>query len=269
VAVLIVLLFLTAPLAWIPNAALGVILIASSFGLLDFKGMWRLRHLNHQEFWICVATLLGVLIIGVMPGIILAVALSIIRFLTQVARPVDQQLGCIEGRDGFYELSDYPDAKPMPGLLLYRFESPLTFFNADYFRQRVKTLIDNAKNPVHWVVIDTISMGDIDVTGIFTLIELGKTLDKQNMKLVLTGRTRRIIKLLDGWTAREDIQLRFFPTRRGALAAFYEDEAQRAQQEQEASDQSKPPYSAVQGNLQSISNILPNKALNDDPAKTP
>ena len=266
-AVLIVLLFLTAPLAWVPNAALGVILIASSFGLLDFKGMWRLRRLNHQEFWICVATLLGVLIIGVMPGIVMAVTLSIIRFLTQVARPVDQQLGCIEGRDGFYELSDYPDAKPLPGLLLYRFESPLTFFNADYFRQRVKTLIQQAQHPVHWVVIDTISMGDIDVTGIFTLIEMGKTLEKQNMKLILTGRTRRIVNMLDGWTTREDIQIRFFPTRRGALAAFYEDEAQRAAKEQETTDTSDTAYTNQANGLRSISNFLPNHAGNEDASK--
>ena len=233
VSILIVLLFLTEPLAWIPTAALGVILIASSYGLLNFAGMWRLQHLNKQEFWISIATLISVLVVGVMPGIIIAVSLSIIRFLTQIARPADQELGCIEGRDGFYELTDYLDARPTPGLLLYRFESPLTFFNADYFRQRIYKLVEDSKEGVQWVVIDTVSMGNIDVTGVFTLIELSKMFEKQGIKLVLTGRTRRIVNMLDGWATREEIQIQFYPTRRGALAAFYENLAQQKGRDQE------------------------------------
>ena len=226
-SILCVLLFFTRPLAWMPSAALGVILILASVSLLDFKSLWRVRKLNKTEFWIAVSTIAGLQIIGVMPGILLAVLLALMHFLAQVARPADQELGYIDGQEGFFELEDYPAARPLTGLIVYRFESPLTFFNADYFRKRIIQLVDRAETPVYWVVIDTISLGDIDVTGVLTLTELGQTLYARNITLAMAGRAKRTQRLIDDFAPPNCRQILFFPTRLAALSAYCDDMAAR------------------------------------------
>ncbi|AOY00840.1 SulP family inorganic anion transporter [Jeongeupia sp. USM3] len=218
-ALLLVLLVLTKPLAVLPIAALGAILIASAIGLMDLRGLIALRRYSRAEFNIALATLLGVVIIGVMPGILMAVGLALLRFLAQIARPSDQLFGRIGGHDGFYELAHYPDAKPVPGLLIYRFESPLTFFNADYFRQRLQALV-HEQQP-RWVVIDAVSIGDVDLTGAMAVRELQKQLAERGIVLALAGRTAQMLEWLrQRGIAVESTGIRFYPSRHAALAAY-------------------------------------------------
>ncbi|RRJ99173.1 SulP family inorganic anion transporter [Opitutaceae bacterium TAV3] len=217
----LVLLCLTRPLAWLPVSALGMILLCASWGLLDLPSLWRLRGLDRGEFYIGATTLAGVLVIGVMPGILLAVSLALLRFLSRVARPTDQRLGRIAGRDGFYEIAHHGEARSVPGLLFYRFESPLIFFNADYFRERVMRLVEGEETPVKWVVIDAVSLSEVDLTGAFAIRTLVKELEVRGMVLAIAGRTAQA----RAWLQRNHVELasnmRLYPTRHMALAAYF------------------------------------------------
>jgi high affinity sulfate transporter 1 len=220
-SILLVLFLFTKQMAYIPTAALGAILIGSALGLMNFREILDLRRYSMAEFRIALATLVGVVVIGVMPGIVLAVMLALVRFLSRVARPTDQELGQIPGHDGFYELAHYPEAKAIPGLLIYRFESPLTFFNADFFRQRILHLVGISRQPVKWVVIDTVSITDIDVTGMFAMRRLSEELTARNVKLALAGRTAELKEWLQVRGMRvEDTRLSLYPSRHIALAAY-------------------------------------------------
>ncbi|MCL2297815.1 MAG: SulP family inorganic anion transporter [Proteobacteria bacterium] len=220
-AILLVLLVLTSPLAHLPKAALGIILIFSAIKLTDFRIYTKLREASVSEFRIALATLLAVVLIGVMQGILLAVLLALLRFLMRTARPVDFRLGLIESQGDFYELEHYPDAKEIPGLLFYRFEASLIFFNANYFKQRVTDLIETSETPVRWVVIDGRSINNIDLTGALMLYDLSKTLAARGVVLALTGRSEKIMK----WMRMQrgdntSLPVRLFQNRRLALEAY-------------------------------------------------
>ncbi|MDR1304320.1 MAG: SulP family inorganic anion transporter [Verrucomicrobiales bacterium] len=220
-AVLLVLLLLTGPLALIPVAALGAILIGSALGLMNFRELANLRRYSRAEFYIAVATLAGVVLVGVMEGIVLAVTLALVRFLLRVARPTDNVLGLIPGHDGFYELAHYPAARAVPGLLIYRFESPLTFFNADYFRQRVAQLVAAAGGPVRWVLLDAVSITDSDVTGMLAVKRLEAELRAQRIRLAVAGRAAEFAEWLRQRGLRTaDVNITLFASKHEALAAF-------------------------------------------------
>jgi len=220
-AILLALLMLTSPLAYLPTAALGVVLIFSAAGLANFKIFAELRNVSVSEFRIALVTLLAVVFIGVMPGILLAVLMALIRFLMRTARPVDYRLGLIESQGDFYEMEHYPEAKDVPGLLFYRFEASLIFFNAGYFKQRVTEMVETSETPVRWVVIDGRSMNNIDLTGALMLYDLNKQLAKRGIVMALTGRTEQIRKWIrmqpdDG----KSQPVRLFENRRRALEAY-------------------------------------------------
>jgi MFS superfamily sulfate permease-like transporter len=222
-AILIALLALTEPLAYMPAAALGVILIVSSIRLIDVRTFVRLGKVSNSEFRIALATWLGVMLIGVMQGILLAILLSLIRFLTRTARPVDHRLGLIESQGDFYEIDHYPEAREVPGLLFYRFEASLIFFNADYFKQRVVELIESSEIPVRWVVVDGRSMNNIDLTGALMLYGLGKALAARGIVLALTGRAEQIMKWMRMQESdSESTSVRLFENRLLALEAYRE-----------------------------------------------
>ena len=220
-AILLALLVLTSPLAYLPTAALGVVLIAAAIGLIDFKTFSELGKVSVSEFRIALAALLAVVFIGVMQGILLAVLMALIRFLMRTARPMDHRLGVIESQDDFFEIEHYPEAKEVPGLLFYRFEASLIFFNAGYFKHRVMELIESSKIPVRWVAIDGRSINNIDLTGAMMLYELGKALASRGIVLALTGRTGQIMKWMRmKQGGDEPLPVRLFQNRRLALEAY-------------------------------------------------
>ena len=220
-AVLLALLALTSPLAYMPTAALGVILIVSAVRLIDFRTFTRLGKISSSEFRIALATLLGVALIGVMQGILLAVLLSLIRFLTRTARPLDHRLGLVEPHGDFYEIDHYPEAREVPGLLFYRFEASLIFFNADHFKQRVMELMEASDVSVRWVVIDGRSMNNIDLTGAMMLYNLGKALASRGIVLALTGRVEQVMKWMRMRQGDDESPpVRLFQNRRTALEAY-------------------------------------------------
>ena len=167
-------------------------------------------------------TTLGVVAVGAINGILIAVALALARFVRQAARPRDEVLGKVEGLPGFHSIERHGTAaKTFPGLVLFRFNGPLTFFNADYFKQRALAAADAAGKDVRWFVIDAIPISDIDVNGLYTLRDLNVELEARGTTLILAGRrTEFLIWLREIGLYRTELDNRLFPTLTQALKAY-------------------------------------------------
>ncbi|MGL5782702.1 MAG: SulP family inorganic anion transporter [Plesiomonas shigelloides] len=197
-----VMFFLTNPLQYVPTAALGVVLIYSSFYLMDLRGLWALRKRNKGAFGLAVFTFISVLVIGVIPGIMMAVLLALAQFMKTVFRPTEQQLG-LDSNGLVRSRGNGNGIRPLPEVLMYRFNSPLTYFNAPYFKKRVLELVDEAEEPVRWVVVDAVSsFTHADVSVMAVLEELKNELRKRRTRLVMAGRTTEISR----WIKNSDLQ---------------------------------------------------------------
>src|SRR5262249_32290992 len=130
--IVLILLFLTGPLAWLPIAALAAILINAAIGLFDVPSLVQLWQHHRGEFWLALMTLLGVISVGVLPGVVVAVAVALVRVLAAASRPNDAILGRLPG-GAFVNTATHPEVETFPGVLIYRFDAALLFFNADYF----------------------------------------------------------------------------------------------------------------------------------------
>ncbi|WP_114241320.1 SulP family inorganic anion transporter [Dyella sp. C9] len=218
-AILLVMMFFGPVLALLPIAALSAILVAAAISLIDLGGLRELRRFSRSEHAIAWTTVTGVVLFGVMSGILLAVTMALLYFLSQVARPAEQEFGLIDGQEGFYELAHYPEAHAIPGMLIYRFESPLTFFNADYFRRRILRLV-RLQHP-HWVVIDAISMTKNDITGFLAIDELRRELQARGIQLAIAGRTAQMVKRMTrAGLPPERTGILYFVSRQAALRAY-------------------------------------------------
>jgi len=197
---LLVLLFLTGPLAWIPNVTLAAVIIVSAAGLFDWSHLRSLFRMSYRELLLSVTTTLGVLVLGVLPGVLLAVALSLAWLLTVGSRPHDAILGRVPGMKGFHDIADYPQATTIPGLILYRFDANIVFFNADYLRDRVRSIIARAETPVEWVVVDASAINVLDATGLMKLDALRAELAEQGISLFY-ARVKRTLEdyFNQGW----------------------------------------------------------------------
>lgn len=191
-AMLLVLLFLHSPLAYVPTTALAAVILVSAIGLFDLADLRLLYRMSYREFLMSVGTTLGVLTLGVLPGVLLAVALSLIWLLSVGSRPHDAVLGRAKGHRGFHNIADFPDARTIPGLLLYRFDSDLVFYNADYMKARIRAAVAAQKTPVEWVVFDASPINVIDVTGLRKIDELREELAAAGVSLYVARVKRHL-----------------------------------------------------------------------------
>ena len=204
----------------LPTAALGVIIVVAAAGLINIDSIWRLRHVRPAEVALALVAFGGVLVFGVVGGVVVAIALSIGVFLYRSARPHDAVLGHVEDVDGYHDIEHLHDVEAVPGLLVYRFDAPPFFVNAEYLRQRVLELVDASKG-VRWLVLNAEAWTYLDATAIDVLIHLHGELEERGVALSfarLKGRQREIFEET-GLTARIGPD-RFFPTVRAAVAAF-------------------------------------------------
>jgi MFS superfamily sulfate permease-like transporter len=132
----LVLLFLTKPLKYVPVPALGAVLIVAAISLFDFATLRHVWRVDKGELALSLITTLGVVVVGPINGILFAVTLALARFIRTTARPRDEILGKVTGMPGFHSIERHPDAQTVPGLQMYRFGAPITFFNAAYFKER-------------------------------------------------------------------------------------------------------------------------------------
>lgn len=198
----IIAIFLTAPLEFIPSAALGVVLIIASVHLLDLKAVWKLRLRDRQAFYLTLVTLFSVLFIGVIPGITLAVLLGLFQFIRTVMRPTDNILGVdINGTVRSLDTSD--KAKSVDGIFIYRFNSPLTYFNSSFFKRRLLEQYARQKGDIECVIIDAVPcFTHLDLSVMAMLADLDVIFRKRGVRLEIAGRKRQ---LLD-WFKKADIK---------------------------------------------------------------
>ena len=189
----IIAIFLTAPLEFIPSAALGVVLVIASVHLLDLKAVWQLRLRDKQAFYLASITLFAVLFIGVIPGITLAVLLGLFQFIRTVMRPTDQVLG-VDINGVIRSLDSSDKSKPVAGIFIYRFNSPLTYFNSGYFKRRLLEQYARQKGDIKCVIIDAVPcFTHLDLSVMAMLADLDALFKKRGVRLELAGRKRQLL----------------------------------------------------------------------------
>jgi len=222
-SMLLVLFFLTEPLAYVPTVALAAVIMVSAVGLFDFRELRNLYEVSHRELLLSIGTTLGVLILGVLPGVLLAVVLSLFWLLTVVSRPHDGVLGRVKGIKGFHDIEDFPGATTIPGLILYRFDANLVFFNVDYFRDRLRATIAAATPPVEWVVVDASSVNVVDITALQKFDELREELAARDIVLATARIKRSLLRFFnhDWGMKHRELHARYrFHTIKAAVRAF-------------------------------------------------
>jgi MFS superfamily sulfate permease-like transporter len=151
-------------------AALAAVIIAAAWMLLDVHNMAWLWRIRRSEFLLCVGALLGVAVLGVLPGVAVAIALSVADFVRRAWRPYDAVLGRVPGRKGYHDIDRHPEAAQIPGLVLYRFDAPLFFANAEAFTSRLGTAVAARDDPIRWVIVAAEPITDIDTTAADTIV---------------------------------------------------------------------------------------------------
>lgn len=194
---LLVLFFLTEPLADVPITALAAVIIVAAFGLFDVRAWERMYRISPVEFSLSVGTTVGVLIVGVLPGVLLAVGISIVLLLAGASKPHTAVVGRVKELKSFHSIKDYPDAETLPGLLLFRFDGSIVFFNADYFKDELKHAIHAQKDPVLWVVVDASPISLVDLTAVTKLDELREELAEEGITFCIAGMRREPSKLFN------------------------------------------------------------------------
>ena len=224
-ALVIALLLVVAPglLADLPIATLGAVVIAAALKLVDVGSFVRLWRTRRSEFLLGLASFVGVAFVGVIQGIFLAVGLSLLAFVRRAWSPHDAVLGRADGVKGYHDLDYYPRAKQIPGLVLYRFDAPLFFANADVFRDRIRGRIAEADPRARWVVIAAEPITDVDTTAAHVLEELLDELAGTGVTLAFAGMKDPVKDRLRAYGLLERVgDAHFYPTMGTAVDAYVE-----------------------------------------------
>ena len=181
VSVLLTMLFLGPLLAVFPRAALGAVVIYAATRLVDIAELRRIAHFRRSEFVLALSTTAAVLTLGVLAGIGVAIALSILDLLRRIAKPHDGVLGYVPGMAGMHDVEDYPAGRQVPGLVVYRYDSPLFFANAEDFKARALLAVDEAPEEVEWFLLNAEANIDVDLTAVDALDELRRVLAERDI----------------------------------------------------------------------------------------
>jgi len=220
----IFLLFFTPLLAPLPTAALGAIIIVASLGLIDIAAFRFLRQVRPAEFWLAVITAFGVLCVGVLAGILVAVVLSLIMLLYRMARPHDALLDDVDAAGGavYRGVTDKETSLTEPGLIVYRFDAPLVFANAAYFTERLETLVANAGAGLKCVILDAEPISDFDSTAAEALETLDVDLERIGADLWIARANKPLRELFTttGLMTRLGEE-HIYPSVRAAVVAYH------------------------------------------------
>jgi high affinity sulfate transporter 1 len=209
------LLLMVAPaaLAYLPHAALSAVVIVACLALVEIRGVARLFHVRRDEFWLALACFLGVVLLGSIQGVFLAVGLALLAFVGRAWWPYAAVLGRVDGLKGYHDVSRHPEARRIPGLVIFRWDAPLFFANAEIFRARVLDAVAEAPTATAWVVVAAEPVTDVDLTAADMLAELDQRLRAAGIRLCfaeMKGPVKDLLKrygLFHGLGAAS-----FFPT---------------------------------------------------------
>ena len=184
-AVAIAVLLIAAPnlLQYLPNAALAAVVIAAAIRLFEIRDLRRIYRIQRWEFWLSIVCFAGVAFFGAIPGIGIAVVIAVIEFLWDGWRPHSAVLGRVDHLKGYHDITRHPDAKRVPGLVLFRWDAPLFFANAEFFVDRVRAAVAGSPTPVRWIVVAAEPVTSVDVTAADAVAELDDSLRHDGVKL--------------------------------------------------------------------------------------
>lgn len=211
-AITIALLLVVAPglVRTLPTTALAAVVISAAVGLFEISGVRTLYRLRRSEFMLSMASFLGVALLGVLPGIGVAIGLSLLDFIRHAWRPHDAVLGRAEGVKGYHDLERYPEARQVPGLVLFRWDAPLFFANADLFRDRIRQCLVAADFPVRWVIVAAEPITDVDSTAADMLEDLQAELAAADIHLGFAEMKDPVRDRLESYGLASSIGLEFF-----------------------------------------------------------
>jgi high affinity sulfate transporter 1 len=182
-AIALLLVFAPQLLQNLPQPALAAVVIAAAIGLFEVSDLRRIYRIQRWEFWLSMTCFAGVAVFGAIPGISMAIVIAVIEFLWDGWRPHSAILGRVEGVEGYHDIARYTQARQVPGLVLFRWDAPLFFANAELFRERVVDMVAHSPTPVRWLVIAAEPITSVDVTAADTLAELDDNLHRANIEL--------------------------------------------------------------------------------------
>ena len=222
-ALVVALLLLLAPtlLRNLPTAALAAVVIASAIGLIEVTDLVRIYRIQRWEFWLSIACFAGVAVLGAIPGIGLAIVIAVIEFLWDGWRPHSAVLGRAQGVKGYHDITRYPNARQVPGLVLFRWDAPLFFANAELFKERVLDAVNKSSTQLSWVVVAAEPVTSVDVTAADILVELDEALHRTGIKFCFAELKDPVKDKLRRFGLFERIgEGFFFPTIGAAVSSY-------------------------------------------------
>ena len=222
-AVGLILLLAPTLLRHLPYAALAAVVIASAIGLFEVADLIRIFRIQPWEFWLSIVCFVGVAVLGAILGIGLAIAIAVLEFLWDGWRPHSAVLGRAEGVKGYHDITRYPNARQIPGLILFRWDAPLFFANAEFFKERILDAVAKSPSPVRWVVVAAEPVTSVDVTAADTLADVDKALLDVGIELRFAELKDPVKDKLKrfGLFARFGEE-KFFPTIGAAVSSYLE-----------------------------------------------
>jgi MFS superfamily sulfate permease-like transporter len=223
-AIALMLLFFPNVVRNLPDSALAAVVITAAIGLIEYAGVRKLYRVRKTEFSLSIACFLGVALLGVIEGIFIAVALALLDFVRRAWRPYDAVLGRVDDVKGYHDVTRYPDAKRIPGLVLFRWDAPLFFANAEVFADRVRQAIASSPTPVRWVVVTAEPITDLDTTAADALKELDRDLAGEGIDLRFAEMKDPVKDKLKRYALYERFgEDHFYPTIGAAVSAYLEE----------------------------------------------
>lgn len=221
-AVLILLMLVLLPGLFrnLPQPALAAVVMTAAVSLADIPGTLRLLHQRRTEFYLSLAAFLGVALLGVLPGIGIAVGLSILNIFRRAWWPYETVIGRVPGYEGFHDVNVHPDAKHLPGLVIYRWDAPLFFANVRPFRDNIRHLA-RTEPKLQWIIIAAEPITDVDTTAADVLLDLDVELNAQGISLVFAELKHRTRDKIERYGLTREIEPEhFYPTTEAAVAAY-------------------------------------------------
>jgi MFS superfamily sulfate permease-like transporter len=223
-AIAVMLVFVPGITTNLPTAALAAVVITACLSLVEVRGVVRLWRIRPSEFALSLVCFLGVAVIGVVPGIFFSVGVAILAFLWRAWRPYSAVLGRIDGVKGYHDVGRHPDARRIPGLVLFRWDAPLFFANAEMFRAAVEAAMAASPTPVRWLVVAAEPVTDIDTTAADVVDAVHTELEQAGIELVFAEMKDPVKDRLRRYGLLDRIgELRFYPTVGAAVTAYLEE----------------------------------------------